>query len=174
MGLLKPLLSFGEALIDFLQIGSSNVEEDRFAEFRQFPGGAPANVAVAFARLGGEARFAGQVGNDPFGRFLENSLAHYGVDTRFLAFHPTAKTALAFVSLGSEGDRSFSSFRCAVLIRDPGLLSESHEHPDVSFDAARQALELVAAFEHGDDATRRGLVGDFHNALRHPLEISIG
>ena len=111
MELLKPLLSFGEALIDFLQVGSSNVEEGRFAEFRQFPGGAPANVAVAFACLGGEARFAGQVGNDSFGRFLENSLAHYGVDTRFLAFHPTANTALAFVSLDCEGDRSFSFFR---------------------------------------------------------------
>jgi len=111
VGLLKPLLSFGEALIDFLQIGCSNVEDDSFAEFRQFPGGAPANVAVAFARLGGDARFAGQVGDDPFGRFLENSLVHYGVDTRFLAFHPTAKTALAFVSLDSEGDRSFSFYR---------------------------------------------------------------
>ena len=111
MGLLKPLLSFGEALIDFLQIGFSNLEDDRFAEFRQFPGGAPANVAVAFARLGGEARFAGQVGDDPFGRFLENSLIRYGVDTRLLDFHPTAKTALAFVSLDGEGDRSFSFYR---------------------------------------------------------------
>ena len=108
---MKPLLSFGEALIDFLQVGFSNVEDDRFAEFRQFPGGAPANVAVAFARLGGVARFAGQVGDDPFGRFLENSLAHYGVNTRFLHFHPTANTALAFVSLDSEGDRSFSFYR---------------------------------------------------------------
>ncbi len=80
MGLLKPLLSFGEALIDFLQTAESSVDGLMIPEYRQFPGGAPASVAVAFARLGGKARFAGQVGEDPFGRFLEGSLVHYGVD----------------------------------------------------------------------------------------------
>jgi hypothetical protein len=34
MGLLKPLLSFGEALIDFLQIGLGDAEEEKSAEFR--------------------------------------------------------------------------------------------------------------------------------------------
>jgi fructokinase len=108
---LTPLLCFGEALIDFLQTGESSVDGLMIPEYRQFPGGAPANVAVAFARLGGEARFAGQVGDDTFGNFLESSLNHYGVDTRFLHRHPTANTALAFVSLDSEGDRSFSFYR---------------------------------------------------------------
>lgn len=108
---MKPLLSFGEALIDFLQVGSTTANGTDPAEYHQFPGGAPANVAVAFALLGGDARFAGQVGDDLFGKFLESSLVHYGVDTRFLHFHPTASTALAFVSLDSEGDRSFSFYR---------------------------------------------------------------
>jgi fructokinase len=111
VGVLKPLLCFGEALIDFLQTGESSVDGLRIPEYRQFPGGAPANVAVAFARLGGQARFAGQVGDDPFGNFLESSLNQYGVDTRFLHRHPTAHTALAFVSLDSDGDRSFSFYR---------------------------------------------------------------
>ena len=108
---MKTLLCFGEVLIDFLQTGSTNVDGIELPGFRQFPGGAPANAAVAFARLGGEARFAGQVGDDPFGEFLASSLAHYGVDIRFLHKHPTASTALAFVSLDSEGDRSFSFYR---------------------------------------------------------------
>jgi len=38
---MKPLLSFGEALVDFLQVGFANAEEEH-PEFRQFPGGAPA------------------------------------------------------------------------------------------------------------------------------------
>ncbi len=146
---MKPLLSFGEALIDFLQIGFGNADGGRAAEFRQFPGGAPANVAVAFARLGGDARFAGQVGDDPFGRFLENSLAHYGVDTRFLAFHPTAKTALAFVSLDSEGDRSFSFYRD----RTADLLFSMDQVTDDWFDD-RPAFHLCSnTLTNGDIAS---------------------
>jgi len=83
------------------------VEGLNLPDFRQFPGGAPANVAVAFSRLGGQAMFAGQVGSDVFGTFLEESLIHYGVDTRFLHKHPSAHTALAFVTLDNDGDRSF-------------------------------------------------------------------
>lgn len=108
---MKPLLCFGEALIDFLYTGFDSENGIEVANFRQFPGGAPANAAVAFARLGGQARFAGQVGNDPFGNFLESSLAHYGVDIRFLHKHPTASTALAFVFLDNDGERSFSFYR---------------------------------------------------------------
>ena len=108
---MKPLLCFGEVLIDFLHSGFEAENGIQIASFRQFPGGAPANAAVAFARLGGAARFAGQVGDDPFGSFLEDSLQHYGVDTRFLHKHPTASTALAFVFLDSDGDRSFSFYR---------------------------------------------------------------
>ena len=108
---MKPLLCFGEAIIDFLNTGFTSVDGLELADFRQFPGGAPANVAVAFAQLGGRAKFAGQVGSDVFGDFLEKSLVHYGVDIKFLHKHPTAHTALAFVSLDVDGDRSFSFYR---------------------------------------------------------------
>ena len=108
---MKPLLCFGEALIDFLHTGSVQVDGLNLPDFRQFPGGAPANVAVAFSRLGGQSFFAGQVGSDVFGRFLEESLTHYGVDTRFLHKHPSAHTALAFVTLDKDGDRSFEFYR---------------------------------------------------------------
>lgn len=108
---MKPLLCFGEAIIDFLNTGIAEIDGLSLPNFRQFPGGAPANVAVAFARLGGQSRFAGQVGDDSFGRFLTNSLEHYDVDIQFLHKHPSANTALAFVSVDNDGDRSFSFYR---------------------------------------------------------------
>ena len=37
-------------------------------------GGAPANVAVGVARLGGRSAFIGRVGDDPFGRFMQKRL----------------------------------------------------------------------------------------------------
>ena len=108
---MKPVICFGEALIDFLNTGKNNDAGLRLNDYRQYPGGAPANAAVAVAKLGGKAFFAGQVGNDPFGDFLESSLQAYQVNTRFLSKHATAKTALAFVTLDQDGERTFSFYR---------------------------------------------------------------
>lgn len=105
------IVCFGEALIDFLNTGVAREGELALNQFTQFPGGAPANVAVAAAKLGVETRFLGQVGQDTFGDFLLQSLARYGVDTSQTLRHPTAKTALAFVFLDGDGDRSFEFYR---------------------------------------------------------------
>lgn len=107
----RQVLCFGEALIDFLHIGAEKQGPLQLPAYRQFPGGAPANAAVAVAKLGGIARFAGQVGQDAFGDFLAQALQAYGVDLSLLQRHPTAKTALAFVMLDDTGDRSFSFYR---------------------------------------------------------------
>ncbi|MFT7005803.1 MAG: fructokinase [Colwellia sp.] len=108
---MNPVICFGEALIDFLMINQLDEQPLLLNEFRQYPGGAPANVAVAIAKLGGKALFAGQVGKDSFGDFLQNSLEFYQVDTTLMSRHPQAKTALAFVMLDSVGERSFSFYR---------------------------------------------------------------
>ncbi len=108
---MKSVICFGEALIDFLSIDNSDKNQIQHNEFRQYPGGAPANAAVAIAKLGGKSSFAGQVGLDAFGDFLQNSLNKYNVDTRFLSRHSSAKTALAFVFLDELGERSFSFYR---------------------------------------------------------------
>jgi fructokinase len=49
------------------------------------------------------------IGRDMFGDFLVDSLQHAGVDTGFVVRTDQAKTALAFVALDAEGERSFSS-----------------------------------------------------------------
>ncbi|MCC2617671.1 carbohydrate kinase [Aestuariibacter halophilus] len=108
---LHPVICFGEALIDFLNSGHHQSDGLMIQHFQQFPGGAPANVAVAIAKLGGNARFIGQVGSDMFGDFLLDCLRQYGVDTSGSLQHPTAPTALAFVALDEHGERSFSFYR---------------------------------------------------------------
>jgi len=108
---LRPIVCFGEALIDFLHVNQINQDGIALKEFRQFPGGAPANAAVAVAKLGGNVEFAGQVGDDSFGHFLIRCLQEYGVDTNCTLTHPTAKTALAFVSRDESGERSFEFYR---------------------------------------------------------------
>ncbi|GEM_PF-4626164 len=73
----RPILCFGEALTD---LHASGIDSHGFAAgFTPFAGGETANVAVAVARLGGTARFAGMLADDPFGDFLLASLQQANV-----------------------------------------------------------------------------------------------
>ncbi len=76
------------------------------------PGGAPANVAVAASRLGSEAAFVGSVGEDLFGDFILQALEAEGVETRGVCRQsPPTRTSLAFVEIGTDGDREFTFYR---------------------------------------------------------------
>ena len=104
------VLSFGELLIDFVALEMGVTVGDA-SGFIKAPGGAPANVAAAVARLGYKSAFMGQVGDDPFGRHLAGVLAAEDVNIEGLTFSEEARTALAFVSNTADGDRSFMFYR---------------------------------------------------------------
>jgi len=103
------LIAFGEALVDMLssRLGPSTEKET----FTPYAGGAPANVAVACARLGVPSLFVGMLGRDQCGDFILEELASHGVDIRHVVRTDAAKTALAFVSRDASGDRRFDFYR---------------------------------------------------------------
>ena len=102
------ITTIGEILIDLTQTGHTSSGVPQFAAY---PGGAPANVAVAAARLGADSAFIGKVGPDRFGEQLRRSLRENGVDDTFLLTDPTELTTLAIVTLDEAGERSFSFYR---------------------------------------------------------------
>ncbi|KAL0359000.1 UNVERIFIED_CONTAM: putative fructokinase-7 [Sesamum angustifolium] len=75
--------------------------------FKKAAGGAPANVSVCIAKLGGSAAFIGKVGEDEFGHMLANMLKENKVNNSGVRFDPVARTALAFVTLRADGEREF-------------------------------------------------------------------
>jgi fructokinase len=106
------IIAFGEALIDMMpDYPAGRPDGSPPRAFIPYPGGAPANVAVAAARLGGPACFLGQVGNDVFGDMITATLRDYGVVTDHLQHSDDAPTPLAFVAHDSEGERRFSFYR---------------------------------------------------------------
>jgi fructokinase len=107
---MADVICLGELLIDFVPTVTP-VSLVEAPAFKKAPGGAPANVAVGLARLGVSSAFMGKVGDDPFGHFLADTLAAAGVDVGTLCFTAQARTALAFVSLGADGDREFMFYR---------------------------------------------------------------
>lgn len=113
-------LSVGEMVIDFLP-------GDREGIYIRKAGGAPANVAIALSRHGCEVGFCGMMGNDDFGRFLLKTLTDNGVTPLVTELTDIATTTMAFVTLDSAGDRSFT------FARKPGadmfLKKEHLNHP---------------------------------------------
>ncbi len=121
--------SMGELLIDFVAI-ENGVTVGEASGFLKAPGGAPANVAVAVARLGQEAAFLGQVGDDPFGHYLAEVLQAEAVNVAGLRYSQEARTMLAFVSLAADGERSFNFYR--------------HPSADMLMTPADVATEVIA------------------------------
>jgi fructokinase len=100
------VVCLGEVLIDLVAV-DAGVPVGAATTFHRAAGGAPANVAVALARLGTDVGFIGKVGDDAFGRSLRETLAAESVDVRGLLEAPTARTALAFVGSDGQSGRSF-------------------------------------------------------------------
>ena len=103
------IVTLGEVVSDIYRDES---ESDVELPFTARPGGAPANVAGAAARLGSEAAFIGSVGEDLFGDFILRALEAEDVDTSAVRrCEPPTRTTLAFVEVTADGDRSFTFYR---------------------------------------------------------------
>ena len=105
---MADIITLGELLIDLTQNGTDELGNGKFTAF---PGGAPANVAVAASRLGSTAGFIGKVGNDAFGRFLADTLRKENIDISGLFVSDEVPTTMAIVSVDDKGEREFSFYR---------------------------------------------------------------
>jgi len=111
----------GELLVDMFPAETGRRIADVSA-FMPVPGGAPANAAVAAARLGAKSAFIGKVGDEAFGRHLSDVLAAEGVDVRGIRFDAEARTTLAFIA---KPDPDHAEF---VFYRNPG--ADTHLRAD--------------------------------------------
>ncbi|TFG78966.1 MAG: carbohydrate kinase [Flavobacteriales bacterium] len=118
---MKHIICIGELLIDFVAEKQGS-DLSKAEVFVKKPGGAPANVACAIAKLGGSSKFVGCVGREPFGSYLLEVLRQNHVDIS-LAQRVKTFTTLAFVSLTEDGERDFVFSRGAdkELSYDPEL-----------------------------------------------------
>ena len=92
------IVCLGELLVDMFpaEVGRSLVEVSAWSPK---PGGAPANVAVAAARLGAQSGFIGKVGDEAFGRHLADILRQEGVDIRGMRYDKGSRTGMAFIAM---------------------------------------------------------------------------
>jgi sugar/nucleoside kinase (ribokinase family) len=144
----RPVLTIGEILIDLI-VSDDAPSLDTANTFVARAGGAPANVAVAVARLGLPAAFCGVVGDDPFGERLRTVLARDHVDARAVRIAADFATTLAFAWKDRSGDGHFQLVRGA----DRLLNASDIENAGIR-DAAAVVIGSVALSE---EPARRAL-----------------
>lgn len=166
------VVALGELLIDFTENGISAQGNPLF---EANPGGAPCNVLSMLARLGHRTAFIGKVGEDFFGRQLEDAIREVGIDARGLRKDPEVHTTLALVHTAEDGDRDFSFYRnpgADMMLREDelpedllqearifhfGTLSMTHEGVR---KATKKAIQI---------AKEAGALISFDPNLREPL-----
>ena len=105
---MTDVVALGELLIDFT---CRSVDSEGYPTMEAHPGGAPANFLAALNKFGATTAFLGKVGDDAFGKMLQNTLDGVGIGTTGLVVDPSVFTTLAFVTLDATGDREFSFAR---------------------------------------------------------------
>ncbi len=99
---MNDVVAFGELLWDVYEIAPDT--------YRRMPGGAPANLAYALAKLGARASIVGAVSRDAFGDALLARMRAAGVDVGSVVRLPN-RTGLAFVRRDCRGEPSFLFYR---------------------------------------------------------------
>ncbi len=97
------VICIGEALIDKI-INQSD------SNFKNYLGGAPANVVCALRKLHVPAAFIGCLGDDDFGREFIQLFKKLDVNIDFLQIVKESSTRIVKVIRDKFGDRSFSGF----------------------------------------------------------------
>ena len=166
------VVALGELLIDFTENGVSGQGNPLF---EANPGGAPCNVLAMLSRLGHRTAFIGKVGNDFFGKQLEDAITEVGIDAAGLLKDDKVHTTLALVHTYPDGDRDFSFYRnpgADMMLRADEVMEELIASSKVFHfgslsmtnepvrEATRKAIEL--AEKHGCTIT-------FDPNLREPL-----
>ena len=97
------VICVGEALIDKI-INKSD------SNFKNYLGGAPANVACALRKLSIPAAFIGSLGDDHFGREFIKLFEQLNINIDLLQITKLFSTRIVKVTRDEFGDRSFSGF----------------------------------------------------------------
>ena len=131
----------GFRMLDVITIGRSSVDlygqqiggrlED-MDTFGKAVGGSPTNIACGAARLGLRSGLITRVGDEHMGRFIRETLAAEGVDTRGVVTDPERLTALVLLGIRDQTQFPLIFYRenCADMALseadiDPALIADT-------------------------------------------------
>lgn len=130
------ILCYGELLFDLMENAQSADLQIR-SDWTPYVGGAPSNVASCLSALSVSTALLSNVGDDPAGKHLRESMEQRGVNTDAIVTLPQTKTRQIFVRRDEEGERTFVGFDGDNSQFADAMRMEVDDIPGVLFYAAR-------------------------------------
>ena len=148
-----PVICLGEYLVDRLFEGDEPPQASG-ENWTDYPGGAPANVATALAKLGTPSCLVSALGQDPLGDWLLQILDQQGVAGQIQRV-AGAPTRTVLVQRDETGDRQFIGFSTP----DPAAFADAHLSPDWvnTVDFAQVPYLVMGTLGLAYDSTARAL-----------------
>lgn len=103
------VVTFGESMVLFS--GDRGLPLEYVHQFHKQMAGAESNVAIGLARLGHSAGWFSKLGQDPFGRYILQSVRGQGVDTSRCIYTDAAPTAVFFKEQKTTGKTQVYYYR---------------------------------------------------------------
>lgn len=130
------VITFGEALIIFTPESSGPL---RYVHsFSKSIGGTESNVAIALARLGHNVGWFSKLGEDEFGRYIQNTIRGEGVDSSRIKFTNEGNTGLLFKERYSGKNPKVYYYR-----KDSAASKMSVEDIDVEYIKKAKILHIT-------------------------------
>lgn len=155
------IVVIGEALIDLIQQGDGS--------YQAKPGGAPANVSIALARLGSHVSFAGRMSTDAFGEQLHAWLSVEDIDLS-LVERTDDPTTLAVASLDESGKATYSFYVKGTA--DWGWAVGAFAHLELAPPAALVIGSVATAIDPGATVIEN-LAGHLHSTQNSTVVIDL-
>ncbi|MCU0570034.1 MAG: carbohydrate kinase [Oculatellaceae cyanobacterium Prado106] len=162
------VLCLGEVLWDCLA-DQPVATVEQVQSWTKYPGGAPANVACALAKLGIDAGFVGCIGGDNLGEQLAEILRSHTVNTTGIQRslkHPTRQVE---VLRSSGGDRQFAGFMGRNTTEFADAYLHSYLLPVGLFHNAEFLVTGTLGFAYPE--TRKAIERSWELADQHYLKI---
>lgn len=146
----SDVVTFGEAMAMFMADRPGELHQ--VEHFTRALAGAETNVSIGLARLGYNVRWISKVGDDPFGKFIVESLRKEGVEVDMVMTDDRYPTGFQLKSKVENGDPQVHYFRkgsaastlCVADVDPASLTSAKHLHLTGIPPAISQSMRELA------------------------------
>lgn len=152
------IVVLGGAVMDFFFVVDSLPpwgESVQTPTFLALPGGKGLNQAIAAAKMGAEVTLVSAIGNDEFGRHVQETLHDHHVSDEFVEVSPEGGTAVTAVFVNHRAEHSFIGWKSVISSKvGAGLVKRAKDRIkeaeailitlEVSLEAVAEAISIAS------------------------------
>lgn len=159
------VITIGESMV--MMVADQSESLQFVTNYTRKIAGAESNVAIGLARMGHSAGWISALGDDPFGRYIRNTIRGEGVDTSQVSFSEEHQTGLLVKELNEAGDPKVYYYRknSAASRISPAILADE-------YFAEAKILHITGIFPALGESCRETVFKAIEKAKQHHMLVS--